>query len=125
MKKNQGQILINLILITVIVTVIISAVVNIVMSNTIGSSKTQQGLTAFQTAETGIENALLRLLRDPNYTGETMTINGGTDVITVTGTQTNKTILSVGTVGNFQRKIQSNITYNNFVLTVTSWQEVL
>jgi hypothetical protein len=80
-------------------------------------------MIAFQVAESGAENAIIRLLRDPNYTGETLTVGTGTAVITVTGTTT-KTIISSGTNGSYLRKVQIVVGYVNNVLTISSWEEV-
>ncbi len=93
------------------------------ITNSQNTTKFQEGMIAFQVAESGAENAVIRLLRDPSYTGETLTVGSGTAVITVTGSST-KTILSSGTNGNYLRKLQIVASYVNNILTITSWQEV-
>ena len=80
------------------------------------------GNIAFDDATTGAENALLRLERDPTYTGETMTLVNGTATITVSGSGT-KTITSVGDFGNFERTVTVVATYANNTITPTSWTE--
>jgi len=57
------------------------------------------GEQALANAESGAENALQRLLRDPGYTGESLTLPNGAATISVTGTMT-KTITSVGSIDN-------------------------
>ena len=121
---NKGQTLVLLLVVSVIFMIIVSAAVTMVLTNSVGSDKFQQAINTRELAESGIENGLLRLLRDPNYSGETINLDGGSAVVTVTGDALNKTVLSVGTYGNFQRKIQVQITYNNNILTVASWQEI-
>jgi len=102
---------------------VISSVITTVISNTRATSTEQQGTNTYYVAEAGIENALMKLLRDPNYTGETLQIDGNNAVITVTGTTT-KTILSTGTINNLTRKIQVTVSYTNNQMTITNWQEI-
>lgn len=119
----HGQTMVTLLFFVVIALTITSAAVAMVITNSQSTTKFEQGLLAYYVAEGGVENALLRLLRNPNYTGETLSVGEGTAVITVAGTDP-KTITSLGTVRNFSRKIQLVAEYTNNILSVTSWKEV-
>lgn len=120
-KNHKGQVLVTLLMFVLVAMTVISSAVTIVIANTRAVSEVQQGIDAYYVAEAGAENALMRLLRDPSYTGETLpSIGDGTAVITVTGS----TIISQGQVNNLTRKIQVNISYNNNQMVVTSWQEI-
>lgn len=119
----KGQALISLLFFTIVTVTIASAAVVINLVNALGTSTFQQGELAFYTAETGAENALLRLLRDPNYSGETLTVAEGSATVIVSGTG-EKTIVSKGRVGNFQRTIQVNVQLANNTLSVLSWKEI-
>ena len=125
MKK--GQVLITLIIFVAISMIIISATVTMIAVNSEAASVNQQSLLIKQAAENGIENALLRLLRDPSYSGETLpaSISGYNTVVTVTGDELNKTIISTTTTDNYQRKIKVKINYNDSIMIVTFWQDVL
>jgi len=121
-KTNKGQTLIALlffILIGIIVTVAAAIILGI---NAIATAKLTQGEVARQLAETGAENAMVTLLRDKNYTGETLAVGSDSIVITVTGTTT-KVIESVGTSGDFIRKVEVTASYDG-VLTPISWKEI-
>lgn len=120
---KKGQTLVTLLIFMVIGITITTAAVMMAITNSQNVTKFQEGMIAFQVAESGAENAIIRLLRDPNYTGETLTVGTGTAVITVTGTTT-KTITSSGTNGSYLRKVQIVVGYVNNVLTISSWQEV-
>ncbi len=122
-QYKHGQSLVTLLVFMIIGITITSAAVVMTITNSQNATKFQEGMIAFQVAESGAENAIIRLLRDPNYTGETLAIGGGTAVITVSGTTT-KTIVSAGTNGNYYRKVQVIAGYVNNLLTITSWQEV-
>ena len=118
---KSGQTLITLLVFMVVSIVITSAAVAMTVSNSLRASKFEQGLITLHIAESGAENALLRLLRNPSYTGETLTVGTGTAVITVTGTPTK--IVSEGINGRFRRKIEVGVDTST-VLTVTSWKEI-
>lgn len=121
-RTDSGQVLVTLLFFTIFAVTIATAAIIGVLSNSTATSATQQGLYAESIAESGMENALLRLLRNPNYTGETMSVDTGSATITVTGSST-KTITSVGKAGNFLKKIRSQVVYTGGVLTISSWQE--
>lgn len=107
----------------VIAVIVITASVASISVNIRTTDNLYQGTTVYDIAESGAETAMLKLLRDINYAGETLTIGNGQAVITITGTTT-KTIVSVGTIGNFSRKIQVTASNINNILTVTSWKEI-
>lgn len=121
--KEKGQALVTLLFFILISLTITSGAIIIIIANSMSASKTQEGALAYYTAESGVENALLRLLRDPNYTGETLEIGTGTAVITVSGTNP-KTIISIGQNGNFKRRVSAQATYNSGYYTFSNWKEL-
>ena len=122
--NNLGQSLISLVIFMVVATIIISGAVTVIVVNSKTTGKFYQGVVSYDIAELGIENALIRLLRDPNYTGETLTIGSDTTTIQVTGgDQAPYIITSSGNASNFKRAIQAVAEYNNNILTVSSWKE--
>lgn len=122
-KQQKGQALITLLFFVIIGVTIISAAVIVILTNSLSGSRMEQGFGAYAVAEAGIENALLRLDRNPYYTGETLSVGNGTATITVSGNNL-ITILSVGTLYNAVRKVQATVTNNNNAFTVTAWKEV-
>ena len=120
----KGQALITLLFFTVIATTVTSAAVMIILVNSLNGTKFQQGSIAYEIAQSGVENAKSRLLRDANYTGEVFPVGDGNATITVAKNGTQYTILSKGQVGNFTRQIQVVATYSASLFTVSSQQEV-
>lgn len=124
-RKNQqkGQALIALLVFMVIAgTIVVAAIIGIALSATT-TSKVHQGGLAYMVAESGAENGILRLLRDPTYTGEVLPVGQGSATITVSGT--NPIILiSKGQVGSFIRKVQVTIQVVNNAYTIQSWKEI-
>lgn len=120
MKK--GQALLMLLVFMIIAITVTTAAAAMVFVNTANTQKMEGGNTALQIAESGMENALLRLLRNPNYTGETLVIGNGTAAITVSGSNP-YTITSRGESGNFTRTLQVIVNYNGN-MTINSWREI-
>ena len=123
LQKNEGQTIVILLSYMVIAIIIITASIALVINGSIGTDKIYQGANSLNIAESGAETAMIKLLRNPSYTGETLVIGNGQAVITVTGTNP-KTILSEGTLNNFTRKIQVIVDTSNNTLTATSWKEI-
>jgi hypothetical protein len=122
-KNSSGQALISLVFFTMIGMAIATAAILATLSSTIASSKFQSGTLTFSEAESGAENAYLRLLRDPNYKGETMTINGATVIATVSGS-TNIIVNTKATSGAFSRSVQVKLQYTNGKYVIQSWKEM-
>ena len=123
---KQAQALASLIIFVAIAITVITATIIIVGSNTVTATISQQMVQVRQAAESGLENALLRLLRDPSYSGETIpaNVNGFETTISVTGDDINKTIISTAANNNYQRKIKVKINYNENIMTVNFWQDI-
>ncbi len=121
-ETRRGQGLVILIVFVAMAMTVISSAVTTNVINSVSTTRSQEGEVALNVAESGIENAMLRLLRDSSYTGETLAIGSDTATITVTGTNP-KTIVSTGTVGAYKRTITVTATENAGVLEITSWSE--
>ncbi len=121
--KEAGQALITLLFFVLVSLTITTGAIIIIIINSISASKSQQGAITYYSAENGIENAALRLLRDPNYTGETLTVEGSTIVVTVEGTNP-KTVVSAGQDGNFKRRVSAQMNYTNGYYTISNWKEL-
>lgn len=122
---RKAQTLVSLIVVVALSIIVVSTVLGLVISNSINTSSIQQSMLVRNAAESGMENALLRLLRDPSYAGETLpsAINGYQTVITVTGNNGTKTLESTATSLNYRRKILVEITYNENIMQINSWHD--
>ena len=125
MKNRQGNILITVIIFMFIATLVITAAVVTILSSSTSVSKVEQGQMAYQAAESGMDEAVIQLLRNPGYTGSQTNIPTGQSTfnLTVSGGAT-KTIDSWGKYGAFIRHIQTTASYNVGALSVNPWQEV-
>ena len=123
---KKGQALVTLLVFIATATIITAAATTVTLINSQSTGKFAQGESALTIAQTGADNAILRILRDPNgtYTEEgPITIGSGTVTITVSGSSV-KTITSEGKDGNFIRKVQVVGTFVNNTFTVSSWDLV-
>lgn len=124
MKK--GQVLVMLLVFMTVAITVTAASVALSIGSSQGVSKMEVSDMAFAAAESGIENALMRLLRNPGYTGETLTVADATATITVTGTNP-VIITSIGESGGFVRRVQVSASYAgdaDMILNIDSWQEI-
>lgn len=113
-----------LILVIVLLSTITTAAVALAISTTRDTTAHTLGERTLAVAESGAENAILRLLRDPSYSGESnLPIGPGTATIVVTGTSP-KVITSTATVGIYSRAVQVTLTNSGGQLVVSSWQEL-
>ncbi len=123
--SSSGQALITLLFFCLIAITLTSAAIIVLFSNSISGAKLQQGSSAYQIAQGGTENAMLRLLRDPDYTGEAgLVIGDGTADITVTGSGGSYTVTSKGKIGNMLRQMQAKVTYSSGQFVITSEKEI-
>lgn len=122
-KRHGGYALTTLLIFVAVGITITTATVALSISNTLSTTRQQQGILALQAAESGAENAMLRLLRNPSFTNETLSINGGIVTITSNGA-TLKTVISRAQMGSFTRIIQVDVDYTNNLLRIVSWREV-
>lgn len=121
--NQKGQTLVTLLVFSVIALTVATAAVSIMLNVSHATNRIEGNITASQVAESGIENALLRLLRNPSYTGETLQVGDGTVVITVTGTNP-KTVTAVGTLYSHTKTIEATVSFTNGIMSVSSWQEI-
>ncbi len=125
-KRKRGQTLITLLIFIVVAVTITTSATIMILNSSLSASKVEVGTTALSIAESGIDDSMIRLLRDPTYTtaGTTLNVGQGTATIVVTGTTT-KTITSTGKMNNSVRKIQVTAGNSNGLLVITPpWQEI-
>lgn len=122
-QSERGQALLTLLFFAIVGTTITSAAIVMIIVNSLSGSKQQEGQIAYDIAQSGAEDSLIQLIRNPAYTGETLPVGKGTATVTVTGSGTSSSpyiILSKGTIGTFMREEQITATYQNNLLTVIS-----
>jgi type II secretory pathway pseudopilin PulG len=124
--NNKGQALVLILILAVVMVSVTTAAVAIVLTNSQLTSQTEIGSQALAAAESGAENALLLLLRDPyGYLGETIDFfDGSTALVSIPSGNYPKTMISTGKFGNFTRKVEIGLTYSNNELGISFWREI-
>lgn len=123
LRYSAGHALVPLLIfITVGMLIVMMSIALVIMDSTIISSF-QQSNSAKYLAESGAENAIMNLLRNPNYVGETLTIGSGTVTTVVTGSNP-FIITATGRSNGFSKTLEVQVTPDAGLLTVTSWQEL-
>ena len=120
---QQGMALVVVLILGAIGILIITLGISLSSLITQANLRYTRGIQALHLAESGAENALMRLIRNPNYSGETLTLTDGTATIVVSGTSP-KVITVNGTSGSVTRTIVVEVADQNGVLTVQSWKEL-
>ncbi|QQS44548.1 hypothetical protein IPM65_03030 [Candidatus Roizmanbacteria bacterium] len=123
LKNQEGQTLVTLLVFSVMAISVAAASVAIMINTSRATHITESRSAVMGAAESGVENAILRLIRNPSYSGETLILDDNTITITVTGTDT-KTIHATAANGLFRHTIQATASYIDNRLTVTSWNTV-
>ncbi|KKS20968.1 MAG: hypothetical protein UU77_C0009G0021 [candidate division WWE3 bacterium GW2011_GWC1_41_7] len=121
-NNQKGFSAVTMIVFVVIAMTITFAATTVIMINSLATSKVERGIVAADLAESGLENAIIRFLRDPfNYNGETINTSDGSIIITVSGDR--KSITSTGRTGKHQRTLTIGIDYTTS-MAISSWKEV-
>lgn len=121
---RSGYIGILLAIIVLVLSIVTTAAVAISISSLKDTTMLARGQEVYALAETGIDNAVLRLLRNPSYTGESnLSIEDGSVTIVVTGTNP-YTIESTAILSGSTRRIRATLGTVAGVLTLTSWEEI-
>ena len=117
---QKGQVFITMLFFVIIGVTIISAETIVLFTNILSGATAEQGANAYYVAESGIEEALLQLNRNPSYSGGSLTVGSGNAVIQVN----NGIATSAGTYANSIKKIQVQTVKNNGALKIVSWKEI-
>ncbi len=121
-QREDGQTLIALLIFILVAMTITIAATAVAIINIQANNSFTTGEQALAAANSGIEDAVIQLERNPSYSGGTMPIANGTATITVSGTGT-QTIVSIGSVGHFQRTVTATASTTANIVTVTNWSE--
>lgn len=89
----------------------------------------QQGGEAFSAADGCMEEALRQLRIDTGYSGDSLNLSNGSCIISISGAGNDRIITVIGTVGDYNKKIETDITFSDsaitgVVITINSWQEL-
>lgn len=119
--KRSGTAMIILLLIMSVAMSMVGAAVVTILSATQKTSFAEQGVVGLKIAESGAEEALIRILRDPNYPGGVLTIDEGTATIQVTGSAI-KTISVTSEYAAITQRVVVTVNTAGDLLKILAWQ---
>jgi len=122
-KTQTGQALVLVLVVAAIVLTVSTVAIGVAISSSYSTLRQQNDLLTFAVAESGAEESLIRLLRNPNYSGGNLLVSGGNATITVGGGQS-LIVNSTGEQNNHQKKIQLEFNRAQTVITVSKWGEI-
>ena len=119
-KSEAGQTLVSLLVFSVVALAVTTTAISVTINTSQATQAVENRVYIQHAAQSGIENALLRLLRDPTYGGETITIDDVTIVTTIVGSDP-YTITATADNTRFSHTEEAVVTYTNNILTISSW----
>ena len=120
---QHGYILTALLVFIVVILVISTTSIMVSISSLRGQSHIDAGVATLNAAESGAENAILRLLRDPGYTGENLVVDGvDIELSVLHGTPT--IVTSTADSGAYEKTIEVRLVRTNGILQLQSWKEL-
>ena len=126
-NKQQALALITVLIFGALAMIVIIFGITLMVIQTDSSRQFFTAQKSLSLAESAMENALLRLLRNPNYSGEILTFPEGTARIVVSDDGTNKLVTvtaSTGQILDSVRIIQVVLIEEDGRLVVQSWREL-
>lgn len=129
-KFEKGQALLFLVIIMAIASVILFSGFTLVTINLANTNREDLGKIALLYAESGVEEGIIRTLRNQNFTGYTFTIDEASVNVVVSGTDP-YTVTSTATVNSIKKKSQAIWTKsgtkrknNAWNISISSWNEI-
>lgn len=125
LHRDKGQALIGVLAIIAISTVLVSSLMINSLISADSSLKLRQSSSAITIADSYMQNAFIKLIRDPNYTGETLTLNDGRVIIEITGENPKYILIkSIGPQNDILRQLSSQVNFDsNGAVSITNWTE--
>ncbi|MBI3341885.1 hypothetical protein HY024_02075, partial [Candidatus Curtissbacteria bacterium] len=104
--NKKGSIMLIVIIFMLVASIVIAAAITMLLSTSTSTTKVEDGQMAYQSAESGGEEAVLQLLRDPSFQGTETNIPAGQANFDITVSASwPKQIDSYGKFGVFTRHL--------------------
>lgn len=127
LKNKTGQAMISILLVLALALIFITTTAVIYTRETDLSFNSRKSNEIYYNAEAALDNAILRLIRNPDYLGETLTLDDGNAIITVgAGPGPDQKTINVKSISNSQKFIRNLTAVVNTagrVISLVSWRE--
>lgn len=126
MRKDSGQILTSVLVFMAFGLSVIALSATLTIVNIQNTAKFAQSEQASNYAEAGAEEGILRLIRDPAYSGGNLSLSADSViVISVSGVGATRTVTSTATYNGFTKKVQAEVSLANNKVSLVSWKQIL
>ncbi len=122
-QRRKGQALIPLLIVIVIILSLGVAAVELAISNVVVDRYFQEEMDGYFTVESALENALLRSLRNPGYSGEDLQINEASCTIEING-ETPKVVTARCESDRWVRRLQAEVSFVNGIMSTDNIREI-
>lgn len=122
--QSSGQALVTVIFGAVIALTVVTGSITALINDVEGNTAQEMGAKALMAAESGVESALIGLLRNPGYVGEAIQFDSRTSATVTVSTASGVIISSRGTSGPVTRRVSVTSHYNGINLVIDSWKEI-
>jgi len=122
-KNQQGQALIIVLFISAVVVLIVAQVTTLNLSNLGLANNYYDGSLLLDKAEGYLENAALRYLRDPNYTGENLQDEGVVCIVEINDIGLDKDLTCQCEKNGKSRKVGLTISFDQGVFNFSKIEE--
>lgn len=82
---------------------------------------TQKGAEAFALTDGCMEETLRHLRINAGYGGGTLNFGTKSCIVTIAPSGLNKIVNVIGTLGNYNKEIEANLTLTGNIITINSW----
>lgn len=120
---NRGQALLPLLILLLLVLTLGVGVLQLSIGGMLISSSSQGGEAVLVATEGALENGLMRILRNPSYSGESLQVGGIPCTISTSGSTTILMVASCNS-GRSIRKIKAEISSNQGRMVVNNIKEI-
>ena len=122
---KSGAVLVLLLVFMAMSITITTAATLLTISASQSSSRQDLSYVALAVAETGLEDTLMRHLRDPGFAGvSTLTVGSGVATINISSADGIFTFTSTGQFGRFIRTVRAVASDSEGIMNVTAWNEI-
>lgn len=124
-NNKSGQILTSVIVFMAfgLSVIALSSVLTII--NIQNTAKYSESTRALNYAEAGAEEAVLRIIRDPNYPGGTLPLDTANVNMQIVGDASNKTVTSTAVYNGFTKRIQVQVSLADDKVSLVSWKQII
>lgn len=124
-RNERGAAALTVFLIILAVSVIVVSTTALIGVDNLSVGFSQQASSdTILSAESCVEEAMVRLSRDENYAGGNLTVGDTSCSIAVTGTPCGSCTIDVEATGDsFVRNIRAGVSVTGSTVNITSWQE--